>query len=66
MEKLRVDWRCGSSGRVPALQGRSPEFKAHFQQKKKREKVRKKETEGTRLVQSQSQIKKIIVKIKVL
>jgi hypothetical protein len=22
-----MDWRCGSSGRVPALQAQSPEFK---------------------------------------
>jgi hypothetical protein len=23
----KIDWRCGSSGRMPALQARSPEFK---------------------------------------
>jgi hypothetical protein len=33
-----MDWRCGSSNRVPALQVQSPEFKAQFHQKKKRKK----------------------------
>jgi hypothetical protein len=31
-----MDWRCGSRGRVPALQARRPEFKLHSQEKKKK------------------------------
>jgi hypothetical protein len=36
-----MDWRCGSSSRVPALQVQGPEFKLwsyHFPPKKKKEK----------------------------
>jgi hypothetical protein len=33
-----MDWRCGSSTRVPALQGQSPEFKPHSYLKKKKKK----------------------------
>jgi hypothetical protein len=36
LEKIkRTDWRCGSSGRVPALQVQSHEFKHQPHQKKK-------------------------------
>jgi hypothetical protein len=42
-----MDWKCGSSGKMAALQARSPEFKLQSHQKKKkkreREKGRKKE-----------------------
>jgi hypothetical protein len=31
-----MDWRCGSSSRVPALQVQSPEFKPQFNLKKKK------------------------------
>jgi hypothetical protein len=31
-----MDWRCGSSHRVPALQVQSPEFKPQSHQKKKK------------------------------
>jgi hypothetical protein len=42
--RAKWDWKCGSSGRVPALQMRSPEFKPHYQKKKeKKRKKRKKE-----------------------
>jgi hypothetical protein len=29
--KAKMDWRCGSSGRAPALQAQIPEFKAKKQ-----------------------------------
>jgi hypothetical protein len=31
-----MDWRCDSSGRAPALQPRSPEFKRWYHHKKKK------------------------------
>jgi hypothetical protein len=43
-----MDWRCGSSGRAPALQAQSPEFKPWSYQKRKegrREKEKKKKEE---------------------
>jgi hypothetical protein len=30
-----MGWRCGSCGKVPALQEQSPEFKLHSHQKEK-------------------------------
>jgi hypothetical protein len=30
-----MNWRCGSSGRVPALQAQNPEFKPESPKKKK-------------------------------
>jgi hypothetical protein len=32
-----MDWRCGSSGGVPALQAQSPEFKLQSHQEKETE-----------------------------
>jgi hypothetical protein len=37
-----MDWRCGSSSRVPALQALSPEFKLQSHKKKKKKKKKKK------------------------
>jgi hypothetical protein len=34
----KMDWRYGSSGRTPALQVQSPEFKPHFYERKKEKK----------------------------
>jgi hypothetical protein len=34
-DQSKVDWRCGSSGRTPALQVWSPEFKTKSYWKKK-------------------------------
>jgi hypothetical protein len=36
-----MDWKCGSSGRKPALQARSPEFKLQSHKKKKERKKKK-------------------------
>jgi hypothetical protein len=33
-----MDWSCGSSSTVPALQVQSPEFKQQYQKKKKKKK----------------------------
>jgi hypothetical protein len=33
-----MDWRCGSSGRTPALQAQNLEFKPQSNQKKKKKK----------------------------
>jgi hypothetical protein len=40
-----MDWRCSSSGRVPALQALNPKFKPYYCQKKRkrRKKERRKE-----------------------
>jgi hypothetical protein len=32
----KIDWRCGSTGRAPALQVQSPELKPQSNQKKKK------------------------------
>jgi hypothetical protein len=32
----KMDWRCGSSDRIPALQAQSPEFKPQSHQKKRK------------------------------
>jgi hypothetical protein len=39
-----MDWRCGSSGRAPALQMKNPEFIPKFHQEKRKERKRKKES----------------------
>jgi hypothetical protein len=36
-----MDWRCGSSSRIPILQAQSPEFKPQSQLKKKKRKKKK-------------------------
>jgi hypothetical protein len=36
-----MDWKCGSSGKMAALQARSPEFKLQSHQKKKKKRERK-------------------------
>jgi hypothetical protein len=36
-----MDWRCSSSGRAPALQVQSPEFKSQSHQEKRKGKERK-------------------------
>jgi hypothetical protein len=36
--RAKMDWRCGSSSRLPALQERSLEFKTQFHKKKKKKK----------------------------
>jgi hypothetical protein len=42
-----MDWRCGSSGRAPALQAQSPEFKPwSYQKRKRREKGEGEEEKG--------------------
>jgi hypothetical protein len=37
--RAKMDWRCGSSVRVPALQEQSPEFKLQSQQKANKQKT---------------------------
>jgi hypothetical protein len=44
-----MNWKCGSSSRVPALQVQNPEFKPQSHQKK-RKKERKKSVIGKGLV----------------
>jgi hypothetical protein len=39
--QIKIDWRCGSSSRVPALQVQRPEFKSHPTKKKKGKERRK-------------------------
>jgi hypothetical protein len=34
--RAKMDWRCGSSGGMPALEVQSPEFKPQSHQKKKK------------------------------
>jgi hypothetical protein len=36
--RVKLDWRCGSSNTVPALQAQRPEFKSQSHQKKKKKK----------------------------
>jgi hypothetical protein len=42
--QVKMDWRCGSSSRMPALQTQSPEFKSqsHAKNKQKQKKPTKK------------------------
>jgi hypothetical protein len=36
-----MDWRCGSSSKVPSLKGQIPKFKPQCHQKKKKRKKEK-------------------------
>jgi hypothetical protein len=35
----KIDWRCGSNSRVPAVQVQSPEFKPQSHKKEKKERT---------------------------
>jgi hypothetical protein len=43
-----MNWRCESSGRVPALQAQSPEFKPHSHRKRERQRQRERDRDRER------------------